>query len=33
METDPGARKKALDKSVKQVSKKSKNDRGGDIQL
>jgi hypothetical protein len=33
IETDPGARKKALDKSAKQVSKKSKNDRGGDIQL
>src|ERR1700675_3730442 len=33
IETDPGAKKKALDKSAKQVSKKSKNDRGGDIQL
>src|SRR3954469_9426451 len=33
IENDPDARKKALDKSVKQVSRKSKNDRGGDIQL
>ena len=33
IETDPAAKKKALDKSAKQVSKKSKNDRGGDIQL
>jgi hypothetical protein len=33
IENDPGARRKALDKSAKQVSKKSKNDRGGDIQL
>lgn len=33
IETDPQARKKALDKSVKQVSRKSKTDRGGDIQL
>lgn len=33
IETDPGAKKRALDKSAKQVSKKSKNDRGGDIQL
>jgi hypothetical protein len=33
IENDPEARKKALDKSVKQVSRKSKNDRGGDIQL
>jgi len=31
--SDPEARKKALDKSAKQVSRKSKNDRGGDIQL
>jgi hypothetical protein len=33
IETDPEAKKKALDKSVKQVSRKSKRDRGGDIQL
>jgi Protein of unknown function (DUF3006) len=33
IEIDPEAKKKALDKSAKQVSKKSKNDRGGDIQL
>ena len=33
IENDPEARKKALDKSVKQVSRKPKNDRGGDIQL
>lgn len=33
IETDPDARKKALDRSEKQVSRKSKNDRGGDIQL
>jgi len=33
IETDPDAKKKALDKSAKQVSRKSKNDRGGDIQL
>ncbi|HET7615279.1 MAG TPA: DUF3006 domain-containing protein [Gemmatimonadaceae bacterium] len=33
IETDPQARKKALDKSAKQVSRKSKTDRGGDIQL
>jgi hypothetical protein len=33
IENDPEGRKKALDKSVKQVSRKSKNDRGGDIQL
>jgi len=33
IETDAGAKRKALDKSAKQVSKKSKNDRGGDIQL
>lgn len=33
IETDPEARKKALDRSEKQVSRKSKNDRGGDIQL
>jgi hydrogenase maturation factor len=33
IETDPQAKKKALDKSAKQVSRKSKGDRGGDIQL
>src|SRR3954462_4594451 len=33
IENDPEARKKALDKSVKQVSRKPKNDRGGDVQL
>jgi len=33
IETSPAAKKKALDRSAKQVSKKSKNDRGGDIQL
>jgi DUF3006 family protein len=33
IESDPAARKRMLDKSVKQVSRKSKNDRGGDIQL
>ena len=33
IETDPAAKKKALDRSVKQVSRKSKSDRGGDIQL
>jgi hypothetical protein len=33
IETDPGAKKTALDRSAKQVSKKSKNDRGGDIKL
>jgi len=33
IETDPDARKKALDRSEKQVSRKSKNDRRGDIQL
>jgi hypothetical protein len=33
IETDPEAKKKALDRSVKQVSRKVKNDRGGDIQL
>jgi hypothetical protein len=31
--TDPEARKKALDRSAKQVARKSKNDRGGDINL
>ncbi len=33
IETDPEAKRKALDRSEKQVSRKSKNDRGGDIQL
>ncbi|HMI48278.1 MAG TPA: DUF3006 domain-containing protein [Gemmatimonadaceae bacterium] len=33
IETDPAAKKKALARSVKQVSRKSKSDRGGDIQL
>ena len=33
IETDPDAKRKAIDRSVKQVAKKSKNDRGGDISL
>jgi hypothetical protein len=33
IENDPGAKKKAMEKSVRQVSRKSKQDRGGDIQL
>jgi hypothetical protein len=33
IETDPDAKRKALDRSVKQVAKKSKKDRGGDISL
>ena len=33
IETDPDAKRKALDRSAKQVGKKSKNDRGGDINL
>ena len=33
IETDPAAKKKALAKSAKQVARKSRNDRGGDIQL
>ena len=33
IETDPEAKRKALNRSEKQVSRKSKNDRGGDIQL
>ena len=33
IETDPEAKKKMLDRSEKQVSRKSKNDRGGDITL
>jgi Protein of unknown function (DUF3006) len=33
IETDPEAKKKALDRSAQQVSRKSTNDRGGDIAL
>jgi len=33
IENDPEAKRKALDRSEKQISRKSKNDRGGDIQL
>ena len=33
IENDPEARKKAMDRSVRQVSRKTKNDRGGDVQL
>jgi len=33
IETDPEAKKKMLDRSEKQVSRKSKNDRGEDIKL
>jgi len=33
IETDTEAKKKALDRSEKQVSRKARNDRGGDIQL
>lgn len=33
IETDPEAKKKALDMSAQQVSRKSKNDPGGDIAL
>ena len=33
IETDPEATQKMLDRSERQVSRKSKNDRGGDIQL
>jgi DUF3006 family protein len=33
IETDPAAKKKALERSERQVSRKPKNDRGGDIQL
>jgi hypothetical protein len=33
IETDPEAKKKALDRSTKQVARKSKNDRGGDVSL
>ena len=33
IETDPEGKKKALARSAKQVSRKPKNDRGGDVQL
>jgi hypothetical protein len=33
IETDPEAKKKAIDRSARQVSRKSRRDRGGDIQL
>jgi hypothetical protein len=33
IETDPEAKKKAFDRSAKQVSRKSKNDPGGNVQL
>jgi hypothetical protein len=33
IETDPDAKKKALDRSAQQVGRKSKNDRGGDVSL
>ena len=33
IEIDPDAKRKALDRSVKLVAKKSKNDRGGNISL
>jgi hypothetical protein len=33
IETDPQARKKALDRSAKQVARKSTNDPGGNVQL
>ena len=33
IETDPEAKRKAMDRSAKQVSRKSKNDPGGDVQL
>src|SRR6478609_186446 len=33
IETDPEVKRKALDRSERQVSRESKNDRGGDIQL
>jgi hypothetical protein len=33
IETDSGAKQKALDKSRKQVTRRSKNDRSGDITL
>ena len=33
IETDPEAKRKSLDRSEKQVARKSKNDRGGNIHL
>ncbi|MEO8909007.1 MAG: DUF3006 domain-containing protein [Gemmatimonadaceae bacterium] len=33
IETDPEAKRKALDRSERQVARKTKNDRGGDISL
>jgi hypothetical protein len=33
IETDPEAKRKALNRSEKQVARKSKNDRGGDVSL
>jgi len=33
IETDPEAKRKALNRSEKQVSRKTKNDGGGDIRL
>ena len=33
IETDPEAKRKAMDRSRKQVARKGKNDRGGDVQL
>ena len=33
IETDPGAKKKALDKSAKQVARNSTKDRGGNVRL
>jgi len=33
IETDPEGKRKALGRSEKQVTRKSKNDRGGDIRL
>jgi hypothetical protein len=33
IETHPEAKRKALDRSAKQVSRKSKGDKGGDIRL
>jgi hypothetical protein len=33
IETDPEAKKKAMERSEKQVARKARNDRGGDIQL
>jgi hypothetical protein len=33
IEADPEAKKKALGRSARQVARKSKNDRGGDVSL